>query len=294
MTHRLFDYPGVSGVTRNPETRNHQALACIFTLSFLTLVGAPSAGAGDLRVVFANDFLTTNRLDDDLYTAALSIELDGGQYLFSFGENLFTDTENDVRFDETYFSVERALPSIGSWNVAAEVGAVHVGEGLLGQSAQNAFHSLIGDEEEDLSYVDSNRLYPTLRLRVQRPLPIYEKFLLTAHAEAYSAIGFKQHVAAGLWARLPSLPFATLTAGVGARYTSSEFEPLANRIERFSPTLAAELNFKNKMSVSWTYNEFGTKSEHFTIAYDVGSKKSRAARERRALENRGVASRRGR
>ena len=268
---------GMSRWIRSPWARIF-AFSVGFAMS--AALFAPPAEARGLRVVFANDFLTTNRFDDELYTGALMLELDKGGYHFTFGENMFTDSENNVRFDETFLSVERALPPAGEWQTALEVGLIRVGEGLLGQSAQNAFHDLIGNEDVDLPYVDGNRVHATVRLRVYRPLPVLRDLSLTAHGEVFSAVEFKQHVAAGLWVRLPRVSFATFSAGVGGRYSSTEFEALESRIERFAPTFEAEVRFRNNMSISWTYNEFGTKAEHFTIAYDVAAKKQRLASER--------------
>ena len=249
----------------------------LLAFALVAFLSAPPARATGLRVVFANDFLTTNHFDDELYTGALAMELDKGPYRFAFGENMFTDSENDIRFDETYLSVERGLPALGEWQSSLEVGLIHVGKGLLGQSAQNAFHSVIGNEEVDLPYVESNRVHPTVRWRVHRLLPTLQRYALTLHGEVYSAVEFKQHVAGGLWMRFPEVGFATFTAGAGGRYTSASLAALKPRIERFAPTLEAGVRFRNNISLSWTYNEFGTKAEHFNIVYDIVSKKKRKA-----------------
>ena len=167
-------------------------------LILLIAVPAPPANAEEVRIVLANDFLTANNADD-LYTGALALGFDLGRYCLHFGENIFTDRENEIRFDETYLAVERGLPDLGGWHASVELGVIHVGKGLLGQGTQNSLHRLIGDDEVDFPYVENDRLHPTLGLCFHRPLP----------------------------------------------------------------------DLGNNLKLSWTYNEFGTGSQHFTFDYDL-------------------------
>lgn len=247
------------------------------TLTGIGLLAASLAApaAAQLRIVTANDFLTSNRRADDLYTGAFSLEIAKGRYRFTAGEDIFTDSEKGLRFDETYFAVERGLPSRGAWRSSAQVGLVHVGEGLLGERAQNAVHRLIGNETVDLDYVDSNRLYPTLKLRFERPLISRRGLSLTSYTEAFSAIGFKEHAAAGLQVVWPALSSASFIAGFGARYSSARFEPLAPYMSGLAPAWQAGVRLLESTSLIWSYNEFGTKAQHFTLGYDVRPRRHR-------------------
>ncbi len=249
-------------------------------LTLITLVpwqATPAVGS-DLRLVFGNDFTASNRVEDDLYTGALALEIDRGAYRFSFGENVFTDRDNDLRFDETYLSVERELPSLGVWRSQVQVGVVHVGEGLLGQSAQNALHGLIGSEEVDLPYVESSRFHPTLRLRFHRPLPILRQLSFTTYGELYSAIDFKHHVSSGVHLRWPALSFATLEFGAGARYTATDFAPLDPHVGGLAATWEVGVIVFENIFLNWKYNEFGTEAQHFTLGYDLNWKNKKVAR----------------
>lgn len=254
---------------RRPWTRKTPWLVLFILLNAST---AP-AGAENVRISFANDFLTSNPLADELYTGALQLDFDLGSYRLTFGENMFTDSENDVRFDETYLAIERDLPDFGPWRSTVQAGVVHVGRGLLGESAQNSLHRLIGDNEVDIAYVDSNRYHPTLRLRFHRPLRNWHRTSLSVHGEMYEAFDFKRHAQSGVTFHWPGRSFASFTAGLGARYTDTNFEALERRISSLAPTWEAGLRFRNSMSLSWTYNEFGTRSQHFTLGYDVAWKK---------------------
>lgn len=245
----------------------------LLILVLLIAVPVQPAHAEDVRIVLANDFFTANNTDD-LYTGALALGFDLGQYRLSFGENIFTDRENEIRFDETYLGIERGLPDLGGWHSAVEVGVIHVGRGVLGQSTQNSLHRLIGDEEVDLPYVETDRYHPTLRLRFHRPLRDGHRLSMSAYGELFSAFDFRQHATTGVKVHWPGWSFASFNAGIGARYTTTSFEALKPRIETLAATWEAGVRFRNSMKLSWTYNEFGTKSQHFTLGYDVKWKRT--------------------
>lgn len=247
--------------------------AVLTSLLLLATSAAPEARAEGARIVFANDFLTSNRLTDDLYTGALELELEIGRYQLTFGENVFTDSENGIRFDETFLGVERGLPAVGAWRSTVELGVMHVGRGLLGENAQNSLHRLIGSDQVDLPYVESNRFHPTLRLRFHRPLPYLRQLSLTAYGELYSAFDFRQHASGAVKVHWPRWSFASIIAGLGARYSTTSFEALEPRIGKLAPTWEVGIRFRNNMSVSWSYNDFGTESQHFAIGYDLMRKK---------------------
>ena len=249
-----------------------------FWILLVTLMVVQPLQASDIRLVLANDFLASNRLDDDLYTGALVIDFDSGKNRIQFGENIFTDRENGLRFDETWISLERPLRHRGLWRSWVEVGVVHVGEGLLGESVHNALHRLIGDEEVHLEYVDVDKFHPTFRLRFERDLLFVQRVDLVAAADLYGAADFKQHVAVTVKARYPRYYNATFFGELGARYSASQLEVLDRRIADFAPTWEAGVLLYEQVSLSWNYNHFGTKAQHFNVVYHLpwGKKRDRA------------------
>jgi hypothetical protein len=92
--------------------RSARALAGVLLPIGLAILTAASAGAVELELVTANDFLTHNEVDDDLYSFAVGLTLRLGRYDVSFYENAFTDRANALRFDETWLRVGRPL----TWN----------------------------------------------------------------------------------------------------------------------------------------------------------------------------------
>lgn len=231
------------------------------------LIPVPARGTS-LRIVTANDFLTKNKLSDDLYTAAIELEVTTRHSRVRFGENLFTDSERNLRFDETYVAVERPLREIWGWRASVEVGAIRVGKGLIGQSGQNLVHRVIGDDEVDLPYIDSNHVFPTLGVRFEQPLPSWHRLTLATEVELYSAFDFKQHAATSVRAHWPAFRSASLDFELGGRYSRSDFAPLKPRVARLAPTWEAAVTIYDRMIVSWNYNHYGTKSQHFVVKYD--------------------------
>lgn len=255
--------------------KSHSFLA-FSVLVLLGLIVLPSTSfarpLGDVQFVLANDFLASNEKDDDLYTAALELQFSWHGYQISFGENIFTDREDDIRFDETYLTLERNLPRLGLWYSSVGVGVVHVGEGILGESAQNAVHRLTGDSELNIPYVEANRVHPTLGVRLDRPLWLWPGTTTGVRAELYNAFDFQGHAAAAFGVAWPVNSWLLVQADLGARFSWTEFEALEERIEEFAPTWKFGFKIQEKISLNWDYNSFGTKSQHFNIAYHISSK----------------------
>lgn len=231
--------------------------------------GLSEPARADIRLVIANDFLASNELNDDLYTGTFAVDYTLGRYLLTGGENIFTDTQSGIRFDESYLTIGRAIPSFAGWQPRVEVGLVHIGCGLLGERAQNAIHRLIGDDEVHLDYVDGSRLYPSFRLSASRPLPFLRRYALALHADVASAIGFKDHAFATVSASIPVHRDVRIDLDVGARYSHSSFDALAPRIRDWGPTWEAGLTLRERVSFSWNYNHFGTGSQHFNVVYRI-------------------------
>ena len=109
----------------------------------LLVVSTVRARAGEVRIDLSEDFLTRNVLDDDLYTFGVEFAYSLGRYNLALVENAFTDSENDLRFDETYLSVGQELHPFGGWHPHLRVGILRVGEGLFG--------GFVGDFAADLA-----------------------------------------------------------------------------------------------------------------------------------------------
>ncbi len=243
--------------------------SALFGTLLLAFMAAVAPARADIRLVIANDFLASNELNDDLYTGTFAVDYTLGRYLLTGGENIFTDAQNGLRFDETYLHLGRAIQSVGGWQPRVELGLVHVGRGLLGERAQNAIHRLIGDDEVHLEYVDGSRLYPTVRLSASRPLPLLRRYALTLHADVASAVGFKDHAFATVSASLPVHPAVRIDLDLGARYSHASFDALEPRIREWGPTWEAGLTLRERISFSWNYNHFGTGSQHFNVVYRI-------------------------
>jgi hypothetical protein len=54
---------------------------------------------------------------------------------------------------------------------------------------------------------------------------------------------------------------------LGVRYTDAGFEPLEPWIEVIGLSLQASVGLPNNVVVSWNYNRYGTKFQHFSFAY---------------------------
>lgn len=233
----------------------------------IALLLVPQARGVELRLTLDNDFLTKNALEDDLYTAAFGLRVLEGRHELLFSESTFTDSTNRIRFDETYFSFGTPLRRVGPWNSFVELGLVHVGRGLLGQEAQNAFHRLIGDTEVDLPYVTSSHLHPTLKLQLLRELAPARRLSLMAKGEIYKAFDFKEHAIVSLTVLCDISVPLSLEAEVGARFSSTEYEPLKTWVRGSGLMWEVAVRLPTNVSFAWNYNQFGTKNQHFRIDY---------------------------
>ena len=227
----------------------------------------PVARAVEVELTTANDFLTTNELDDDLYTFAFEMALNLGRYYLTLSENAFTDKTNEVRFDETYLAVGRTLPYLGRWRSYGEVGLLHVGEGIFGEDAQNAVHSLLGNKEVELPYVESRDVHPTVALHLERDLRDVGPFSSVAEVDVFSAIGFKSHASAAVRTSWQLARPVRLEAHAGARYSNTDFDVLKPWIASVGAVWGVGFDLFDRLALTWNYNEYGTKMQHFRIGY---------------------------
>ncbi|MEO1366792.1 MAG: hypothetical protein AAFX50_06415 [Acidobacteriota bacterium] len=231
------------------------------------------AAALDFRFETENDFLTGDN-EDDLYTFAVALELDRGDYLWAIREKAFTDRDGGVRFDETQLAVGRQVTLPGGWlrgwDAYGEVGVIRLGEGLLGQDVQNALHSVIGSEEVDLEYVAEDDLHASLFLRLDRLYQVRDNLTAGPRLEAFAAPGFRHTAVASVQAFWQPTDFLAVEALAGARFSESSLRFLEPHLEDIDAV--AELGFviQDRILVSWSYNDHGTAREHFAIGYRFG------------------------
>lgn len=253
-------------------------LACIFTLAILYTT---PASALDFRFETENDFLTGNN-EDDLYTFAVALEFDRGDYVWALREKAFTDRDAGLRFDETQLAVGRRVTLPGGWlrgwDAYGELGVVRLGEGLLGQDVQNAVHGAIGGEEVELDYVAEDDLHASLYLRLDRLFRTDSGFTVGPRLEGFAAPGFRSTAVAALQAHWQPRDFLAVEALAGARFSESSLSLLDRHLEELEPV--AELGFviQERILVSWSYNDHGTGREHFSIGYRFGNFTEKTAR----------------
>ena len=260
------------------------SFAAIF-VAFIALTTFPTTptAALDFRFETENDFLTGGN-DDDLYTFAVALEFDRGDYVWALREKAFTDRDGGVRFDETQLAIGRrvTLPRgwLRGWDAYGELGLVRLGEGLLGQDVQNAVHSAIGDEEVELDYVAEDDVHASLYLRLDRLYRTHHGLTVGPRLEGYVAPGFRSHAVAGVQAHWQPRDFLAIEALAGARFSESSLSYLDRHLEEVEPV--AELGFviQERILVSWSYNDHGTAREHFSIGYRFGDFKDKVARPR--------------
>ena len=230
---------------------------------------SPSVAGFELRLETGNDFLTNNPTDDDLYTFGLELDINRGPWTVRFGENSFTDKSAELRFDETFVAAGRRWSLAGSWSTHLELGLVHVGRGLFGQDVQNALHRIIGDDEIDFDYVASDRLFPTIRVAVERPLPVAPAVELVPRFELESAPEFKTHLLIGLGAAVDLHRHLVATFFAGGRLSDTSYGPLRPWIAETAAAASAGVVIRDRFFVSWSFNRFGTERQHLHFGYKV-------------------------
>jgi hypothetical protein len=243
----------------------------------LVLAIAAPAHAIDLRIATENDFLTRDNRDD-LYTFSLALAVERGPYTFSLRENAFTDRQAGARFDETQLAVRRAIPGFEAWSLHTEAGAVHVGRGLFGQDAQNALHRLVGGDELDLRYLGS-RVYPSLGLEAERSFAVTGDLSLGPRLEVVSVPGFRSHAALGARADWRASASITLHAFAGGRWSDSSLALLDRHLASLAPLARLGVVLKDRVFVSWTYNDYGDEREHLSIGLRITGRATKGGAE---------------
>lgn len=242
-----------------------------FALRFAVLAAALAlaipAHAVDLRFATENDFFTSDNRDD-LYTFSVALSADRGPYTVSFRENAFTDREAGIRFDESRLTVRRAISGAGAWDLQAEVGKVHVGHGIFGQEAQNLLHGVLGDDQLDLRYLESDR-YASLGVEAERTFAFGPGLDLGPRLEIESVPGFRSHAAVGAQGRWEAGDRVTVHFFAGGRWSDASPAVLDRHLAPLAPIARLGVVFGDGLVVSWTYNDYGDEREHLSVGFVV-------------------------
>ena len=253
---------------RRPRSAARGLTVLALVLATALAAASPAAAAG-FRFVTDNDFLADN--GDDLYSFGVGFELHRGRYTLTLKENGFTDRAAGVRFDETFLTVGRSLPLPRGWDGWGELGAVHVGNGLLGETFQNDFHELIQADTVRLDYVEDGQVLPVASFAATRLSPLGPRFAAGPYVEASAAPGLKSHVLAAAQASWDVHPDVTLSALVGARHSEAELAALEPRMGGTAAQAELTLVWRQRVALSWSYNASGTRQEHLAIGWRVGA-----------------------
>lgn len=248
-----------------PRKTTGHLLSALF-VAFLIAVPA-AVPAAEITFTTSNDPVSGNERPDDLYTAELALEIavDGRDVVLK--ERMFTDRERGVRFDETSLEVRRPFSRLAGWGGEAGLGVLHVGRGLLGESAQNAVHRLVGSEEEDLRYAADHRLYPLATLTLVRPLPVSSNLgSVTGRIEAVAAPGFHSSLRAGLVAERSLAGGLGVLAGVAGVLHEVDSGLLGDTVA--SSGIAWDLGVGwREVFLVLSHNAYGTETRHLTLGY---------------------------
>lgn len=240
------------------------------------LIGAGSTASAEpwhVFLAFNNDILVNNSVQDDFYTFGGRVEASYAGVTYRWQENAFTDRVEGLRFDETYLTVGKLLPAprLGGWFVWLEGGVAHIGEGLLGQSAQNEIHELIGDDPVRLDYLDGvDDYHAHVHAEVGRQWKLAEKWTWGPQFALSATPGLRRNAVAGLrtiWR--PTKGFG-IDVTVGARFAEAELPLLEPHIEEPSLAALVEIELPLGFVVEWSLNRYGTDREHISFGYVFG------------------------
>jgi len=262
---------------KEQSTPKHKTTGHIKVLFFslflvlFSLLAAPTF-AITLQVMIANDPSFGSESPDDLYTAGIGFELDRDLRHYSFGERMFTDREAGLRFDETYLNVERHLKGWGRWQPTLGLGVLHIGKGLLGESAQNSVHHLIGSEQIHLDYQGDNRFFGEFLARLERQDELANNALLVTAIELRSAPGFRTWLRSTTRYEASFSRNFTYFVAAGFHAEEASFDLLERNIERWGLAGDAGISWRS-LTLRWSYNDLGTKTSHLILGVAVPLRK---------------------
>lgn len=258
--------PSTRHLSFGPRGKTTGHLFLVLFAAFVLAVPA-AAPAAEITFTTSNDPVSGNERPDDLYTAELALEIgvDGRDVVLR--ERMFTDRERGVRFDETSLELSRPFSRLAGWGGQAGLGVLHVGRGLLGESAQNAVHRLVGSEEEDLRYAAGHRLYPLATLTLVRPLPVSSNLgSVTGRIEAVAAPGFHSSLRAGLVAERSVGAGLAVLAGVAGVLHDVDSGLLGDAVASSGVAWDLGVGWRD-VFLLLSHNAYGTETRHLTLGY---------------------------
>jgi hypothetical protein len=265
-------HPSSTGSQLASRTLTPAPRAALLAAALLVLVVAvtPRLRAFELRLSTENDLFGSSRKKDDLYTFSVGVEVERGPYTITYRENAFTDRGAAVRFDESHLTVGRALPLQAPWNVYAEGGLVRIGNGLFGAAAQNDVHQLLGYDQLDLRYQGTS-LHPRLAMTAERPYALSDSLAAGPRVEADSVPGLRSYAVLGGQARWQPGARVAVALLVGERFTHAADPALARHLAASAPLARVGVDF-GRITLAWSYNDYGDEREHLTLGYRVGGR----------------------
>jgi len=249
-------------------------IATCFLLSARTAIGQAK---DSLEVFFTlnNDYFTNNTIEDDFYTFGLNITAAHNEILYSFEENAFTNRLEEFRFDESYFTVGRILPSekLGGLSVWVEGGLAHVGKGILGQSAQNAIHDITGNSEVRLDYLAIDDYHAHFQFVAGKNWGINETLTFGPQLGLAMTPGFRWNGLAGVRGSWRPAEDFCVDIIAGTRFAGTDLDPLKPRLQDESSALSVGLELPYGFIIEWSLNRYGTDREHVSLGYHFGKGK---------------------
>lgn len=231
---------------------------------------APTATAGSfVELGLGNDLGSGNSFVDDHYTAAFRVSVDVPRVRIQLEERMFTDRAVGIRFDETYAGLAVELPQIHGWRGTALLGAMHLGQGLFGEQAQNGLHKWLNNRHVDLSYPNARELKPFAGYALHRRIPVGESLFLLPRLETFATPGFRSHAALSLGLRWAPRHAIALEGGPGVRMDRTDYSPLRTRVRGSGPTFSIAAILWRRCVLSWTFNEYGLMETHYNLGVRI-------------------------
>ena len=234
---------------------------------------APSPAEMPWNVRFStNNDLLGDEVEDDFYTFGARLDVSVATWMVRWEENAFTDREAGFRFDETYVTLGKFIrqETTGGWYLWLEGGAAWVGEGLLGQEAQNRVHELLGSNEVDLVYIDTEETHLHGQFEIGRQWTGNGPFSTGPIVSGSWTPDFRTNAFAG-WRTIwePSRRFG-VDLIVGGRYADADLALLAERLEEVAPAASVELKLPWALVLEWSLNRYGTDRQHLALGVSFG------------------------
>ena len=248
--------PGMRPTARTPSLA--------LTLLLATALG-PLA-AQQIEFTTENDLFTDDTARDDLYSFAVALSTERHGTHFALREDAFTDRAAGVRFDETSWSLGRALPAWRSWQSYGEAGAVRIGRGLFGEEVQNTVHRALGSDELALAYLDPS-LHGRLAFTTERSWAPRGTFAVGPRLELEWVSDVRAHAivaAAAQWR-----PHAAVAVDLlaGARWSDADLAALAPHIRPFAAVGEVGVTVYDRIRLAWSYNDHGDGRTHLAVGY---------------------------